>query len=155
LLLQTIEAIATLNEMIPPGEFDVRPAPIVVGIMYNEQAELVIELSAVSPHVVALWRWLTKTIPADARSAGPYTEQPAGERPGSPGEMRPGEDESPRPWFRLQVQPGQIAGMVKFYVKRTMGKALDARELEPLVRAIVHLAELRINCQLRLRQGAS
>ncbi|UCG23612.1 MAG: hypothetical protein JSW55_15925 [Chloroflexota bacterium] len=148
LLYQTIAEIEVLNGALSlADEPQARRLPEVSKIAYAEQAVLTVEVVNVSQHVLLFCRWLMAILPARPGPAEAGGDQ-AGAPPTSDG-RQVGADFS-RSWFRLQVESGRVANLIKAYVKSVTKREPEDREIERLVQVIVHLAELRANYQLTL-----
>lgn len=146
LLYRTVAEIEVLNVALSRlDEPEDHLTPEVTNIAFAGQGELTIDIVNVSQHVVLFCRWLMATIPARMRSAEAGQDRPGG---GSPGDARQDNTDSPPSWFKLQVESGRVANILKAYVKSVTGREPDAREIEQLVQVAVHLAELRTNYQL-------
>jgi hypothetical protein len=141
LIYQTVDGIEVLNEALMPVQAGKRnPQPTVAGIHYSDQGNITIEVSNVASHTVAFCRWLMTTIPVENQPAADSVSKAPAEEMDNNGNSRS--------WFRWQVQSGQVAELMRSYVKSVTGRELQEDDLEHLMQIIGHLAELRANCQL-------
>lgn len=136
LIFKTVEGIELLcTTLTPSGEEQSRPRPTISSLTFANQDQITIELENVAKHAVTLVRWLVASVtPEDSATANSS-----------------GTEKGSRAWFRWQAQPGYLAAILKTFVQSAAGKVLDETEVDQLIQAIGHLAELRLNCYLTVK----
>jgi tetratricopeptide (TPR) repeat protein len=134
LIFKTLDGIELLSSVLTPSGADER-RPKISRLTYAGQNPITIEIDNVAKNAVNLIRWLVKSISVEE-------PQPA---------STPGGEDGSESWFRWRAQPGYMAEILKKYTKSATGKVLDEAQIDQLMQAIGHLAELRLNCQLTVK----
>jgi hypothetical protein len=136
LMFRTVDGINVLSAALTPvGEAGRWPAPTISRLEYVDQNRVSIELADVPQHAVNFCRWLTLKVSEEVQSNN----------------RMPGGDDEARTWFRWQEQPDHFAEVVKMFIQSAVGTVLDEEQLKQLMRVVGRLAELSLNCQLKVQ----